>query len=50
MPNSPRTTFPFVGIEVRHLMEFIRTLKKDTHTRWRKYLKEEIDKKSSDEL
>ena len=42
--RSPHTTFPFVGLEVRHLTEFIRTLKADTHTRWQKYLKEEMAK------
>lgn len=44
--RSPHTTFPFIGIEIRHLMEFLRTLKKDTHSRWEKYLKEEMEKKS----
>ncbi len=39
--RSPHTTFPFVGIEIRHLLEFIHSLKKDTHTRWEKYLEEE---------
>lgn len=42
--RSPHTTFPFVGIEIRHLMEFLRTLKADTHSRWQKYLKEEMAK------
>lgn len=42
--TSPHTTFPFVGIEVRHLAEFLSALKKDTHSRWRKYLKEETKK------
>lgn len=50
MANSPRTTFPFVGIEIRHLMEFLRTLKKDTHSRWQRYLKEEMEKSSLDKL
>jgi len=40
--RSPHTSFPFVGIEVRHLFEFIRSLKADTHSRWQRYLKEEI--------
>ena len=40
--RSPHTTFPFVGLEIRHLMEFLRTLKTDTHTRWQRYLKEEM--------
>lgn len=39
--RSPRSTFPFVGLEVRHVFEFIRSLKRDTHTRWEKYLLEE---------
>lgn len=40
--RSPHTTFPYIGIEVRHLFEFLRSLKADTHTRWQKYLKEEM--------
>lgn len=39
--RSPHSTFPFVGLEVRHVFEFIRSLKQDTHTRWEKYLKQE---------
>ncbi|MBI2082040.1 MAG: hypothetical protein HYT76_00580 [Deltaproteobacteria bacterium] len=50
MANSPRTTFPFVGIEIRHLMEFLRTLKKDTHSRWQRYLKEEMERTSSEKF
>ncbi len=42
--KSPHTTFPFVGLEIRHLMEFIGSLKKDTHSRWQGYLKEEMGK------
>jgi hypothetical protein len=42
--QSPHTTFPFVGIEVRHLAEFLRTLKKDTHSQWKKYLKREMER------
>lgn len=44
--RSPHTTFPYVGIEVRHLFEFLRSLKSDTHTRWQKYLKEEMARPS----
>lgn len=39
--HSPHTTFPFVGLEVGHFVEFLRTLRTDTHTRWKRYLKEE---------
>lgn len=39
--RSPHSSFPFVGIEVRNVFEFLRTLKRDTHTRWEKYLQEE---------
>lgn len=42
--RSPHTTFPFVGLELRHFLEFLRSLKKDTHTRWRRYLAEEMAK------
>ena len=45
--RSPHTTFPFVGLEIRHLMEFLQSLQKDTHSRWRQYLKEEMQKKPS---
>ncbi|MBI3541436.1 MAG: hypothetical protein HY073_04800, partial [Deltaproteobacteria bacterium] len=39
--RSPHTTFPYVGIELRHLLEFIRSLKQDTHSQWEKYLQKE---------
>lgn len=39
--RSPHSFFPFVGVEVRHVFEFIRSLKPDTHSRWKKYLEEE---------
>lgn len=42
--KSPHTTFPFVGIEVRHLFEAIHSLKTDTHTRWKRYLREEMER------
>jgi len=44
--RSPHTSFPFVGIEIRHLLEFLRSFKADTHTRWQKYLKEETERSS----
>lgn len=42
--RSPHTFFPFVGLELRHLMEFLRSFKADTHSQWEKYLKEETEK------
>lgn len=45
--RSPHATFPFVGIEVRHLLEFLRSLKSDTHSRWQKYLKEQMQENPS---
>lgn len=39
--RSPHSFFPFVGVEVRHVFEFIRSLKPDTHSRWKRYLEEE---------
>lgn len=42
--RSPHTTFPFVGLELRHFLEFLRSLKKDTHTRWEKYLHQEQER------
>ncbi|MBI4366047.1 MAG: hypothetical protein HY543_04430 [Deltaproteobacteria bacterium] len=39
--RAPHATFPFVGLEVRHVFEFLRSLKRDTHTRWEKYLRHE---------
>lgn len=41
MVQSPHAGFPFIGLEFRHLMEFLRTLKTDTHTQWRRFMKEE---------
>lgn len=41
MIRSPHTFFPFVGIEVKHVYEFFRSLKPDSHSRWVKYVKEE---------
>jgi hypothetical protein len=39
--RSPHTFFPFVGLEVKHVYEFFRSLKPDTHSRWVRYMKEE---------
>lgn len=39
--REPRTTFPVVGLEFRHAFDFLRSLKKDTHSRWEEYLREE---------
>lgn len=39
--RSPRSTFPFIGIEMRHVFEFLQSLKKDTHTQWEQYLEQE---------
>lgn len=41
MVRSPHTTFPFVGIEMGHLLHFLHSIKSDTHTRWKKYLEEQ---------
>jgi hypothetical protein len=41
MIRSPHTFFPFVGIEIKHVYEFFRSLKPDSHSRWVKYMKEE---------
>ncbi len=38
MVQSPHAGFPFVGIELNHLAEFLRSLRQDTHTRWQNYL------------
>ncbi|MBI4239067.1 MAG: hypothetical protein HY696_11730 [Deltaproteobacteria bacterium] len=45
--RTPHSTFPFVGIEVKHVFEFIRSLKQDTHTKWEKYLREEREQRGS---
>lgn len=39
--RTPHTFFPFVGIEVKHIYDFFRSLKPDSHSRWMKYIKEE---------
>lgn len=39
--HTPRSAFPFVGIEFRHALDFIRSLKSDTHTKWEHYLEAE---------
>lgn len=39
--RPPRSGFPFVGLEVRHVFQFIKSLKKDTHSKWEEYLREE---------
>ncbi len=39
--RTPHTFFPFVGIEVKHIYEFFRSLKPDSHSRWIKYIQEE---------
>lgn len=39
--RTPHTFFPFVGIEVKHIYDFFRSLKPDSHSRWIKYMKEE---------
>lgn len=43
--RTPHSTFPFVGIEVKHVFEFLRSLKQDTHTKWEKYLREEREQR-----
>ncbi len=45
--RAPRGGFPFVGIEVRHVFNFIRSLKKDTHSQWEKYLAAEQGRSSA---
>lgn len=39
--HTPRSAFPFVGLEFRHAFDFIRSLKSDTHTKWEQYLEAE---------
>lgn len=39
--RTPRATFPYVGIEVRHAYEFIRSLRQSTNKKWRRYLKKQ---------
>lgn len=39
--RPPRSGFPFVGLEVRHVFQFIKSLKKDTHSKWEEYLRDE---------
>lgn len=42
--RSPHSTFPFVGLELRHFLEFLRSLKRDTHSQWEKYMQEERER------
>ncbi|EKD50537.1 MAG: hypothetical protein ACD_62C00510G0004 [uncultured bacterium] len=35
--RSPHTVFPFVGVEVKHLYQFMKSIKKSTKKRWNKY-------------
>lgn len=39
--RAPHSSFPFVGIEVRHAYEFIRSLRQSTNKKWRRYLKQQ---------
>jgi hypothetical protein len=41
LARTPHAAFPFVGLEVKHLYQFIRSLKKSTKKRWKRYLTEE---------
>lgn len=49
MFRSPHTFFPFVGIEVKHVYEFFKSLKPDSHSRWVKYMKEEQNRSTASE-
>lgn len=49
MIRSPHTFFPFVGIEVKHVYEFFKSLKPDSHSRWVKYMKEEQHRPTASE-
>lgn len=39
--RAPRGGFPFMGLEIRHVFQFIKALKKDTHSKWEEYLEAE---------
>ncbi|MBF0104432.1 MAG: hypothetical protein HQM16_03790 [Deltaproteobacteria bacterium] len=39
MVRDPHSFFPFVGIEVKHMYQFIKSLKTSSKKKWQKYLK-----------
>lgn len=49
MFRSPHTFFPFVGIEIKHVYEFFKSLKPDSHSRWVRYMKEEQNRPTASE-
>ncbi len=45
LTKTPKSAFPFVGVEMRHFDQFLRSLKKSTHEKWLAY--QEREKKRS---